>query len=139
MIFYVSFATLQAYDGYATMLGITQGAVEANPLTRSIAGNPPLVWTVKVGTTAVAIAASESLWHRHRRRQAIALMLISNGIATVVAAHKHCGPAPTALTDLASQLNAASSGAGDQAKVMENRAQRASPRRRRVTCRSRES
>jgi len=83
---YSAFTALQAYDAYATTLGVARGAAEANPLTRGIAANPPLVWTLKAGTTAAAIIAAESLWRRHHRRQAIALMVITNGIATAVAA-----------------------------------------------------
>ena len=84
---YASFAGLQAYDAYTTIVGIDRGAAERNPLARSLAAHPAALFVAKATLTATSIGATEYLWRRHRRRAAIAALFVSNGIAAAVAAH----------------------------------------------------
>ena len=84
---YVSFAALQIVDGYTTMTGTTRGAQEANPLMAGAAGNRAALWAVKGGATLATIYVAERLWKNHQRGQAIAVMLLSNGVMAAVAAH----------------------------------------------------
>lgn len=83
---YVSLASLNAIDAYTTSRGIALGAAESNPMMRAVAGSPAGVWAVKGGVTAGSIVIAERLWHRNHKPQAIALMLISNGMMAVVTA-----------------------------------------------------
>ena len=83
---YVSLIGLQAYDGYSTSRGLRYGASEANTVLGSLANNPAALWTLKAGTASVSIYVAERLWRRRHRGQAIALMVVSNGIMAAVAA-----------------------------------------------------
>jgi len=83
---YASYAVLHAYDGYATIAGLQRGAREANPVMSRIAGKPGAVWAIKGGVAAASILVAERLWKRDHRAQAIATMVLSNGIMAVVAA-----------------------------------------------------
>ena len=83
---YVSLAALNVYDAYSTRRGILQGAVETNTAVRAVAGQPVALLAAKAGSTAVSIYFAERLWRRHRRAEAIAVMVVSNGIMAVVAA-----------------------------------------------------
>ena len=83
---YSSFIALQAYDGYATTRGVARGATEANPLLGSLATRPALFWSVKGGVTLGGIYLSERLWKSRRRTSAIAVMVLSNTLMSVVAA-----------------------------------------------------
>jgi hypothetical protein len=84
---YVSFAGLNAYDAASTIDAVKHGAVEANPLLSGMAARPAALWAVKGGVTAVSILASERLWRRGQKRQAVVLMAITNGIMAAVAAN----------------------------------------------------
>ena len=83
---YVSLAALQAYDGYATLRGVTQGARESNVLVSGLAGKPAVFWAVKGSSTAVSIFMAEQLWRRHRRTEAIVTMIAANGVMAAIAA-----------------------------------------------------
>ena len=83
---YVSFAALQIFDGYTTTQKLGHGASEANPFFAPFADHPGVVWGVKAGATAGAIVASELLWRRRQRAQAIAVMVVSNAVLSLVAA-----------------------------------------------------
>jgi hypothetical protein len=83
---YVSLASLNAFDAYSTAAALERGAVEANPMMRGVAGNPAALWAVKGGVTALSIYASERLWRDNRRVAAIAVMAVTNGLMTAVAA-----------------------------------------------------
>jgi hypothetical protein len=84
---YVSFAALQAADGCLTMSGLARGASEANPLLRGAVGNAAVFWAVKSGATLTSIYVAERLWRRNHRVEAIAVMIVSNGILAGVAVH----------------------------------------------------
>jgi hypothetical protein len=83
---YVGLIGLQAYDGYSTSRGLRDGASEANTVLGTLAYHPGALWAVKAGTAFVSIYAAERLWRKDRRGQAIALMILSNGIMAAVAA-----------------------------------------------------
>jgi len=83
---YAALIGLQAYDGYSTSRGLKQGAVEANTFMSRIASHPGALWAAKGGAAFMSIYASERLWRQHRRGQAIALMVVSNGVMAAVAA-----------------------------------------------------
>jgi hypothetical protein len=83
---YVSLAGLNVFDAYSTSKGLALGATEQNPLLKGIAGSPAAMWAVKGGATAVSIYMAERLWRKHRRAEAIAVMVISNGMMAAVAA-----------------------------------------------------
>lgn len=84
---YISFAGLNAYDAYATLTGVSRGATEQNVMMRGAVRSPAAVWAIKGGVTAGAILASERLWPSGHRAQAIGMMIASNVVMTVVAAH----------------------------------------------------
>jgi len=83
---YIGLIGLQAYDGYSTIRGLKQGAVESNAFMSRLANHPGPLWAAKGGAAFMSIYASERLWRQHRRGQAIALMVVSNGIMVAVAA-----------------------------------------------------
>ena len=83
---YVSLAALQAYDGYATLRGVSHGARESNALVSGLAGKPAVFWAFKGSSTAMSIAMAEQLWRRHRRVEAIATMVAANGVMAAIAA-----------------------------------------------------
>jgi hypothetical protein len=84
-VLYGTLAGLQAYDGWSTVKATTHGASEANPFMAGVAGNSGAVWAVKAGTTMASIYAAERLWRRHRRTEAIVMMVAANGVMAMVA------------------------------------------------------
>jgi len=85
-VLYVTFGLLQIFDGFSTLAAVNHGAVELNPVVTGLSGNPAAIWAVKGGVTVLAIATAEGLWRQHRRREAIATMLVANGVMAAVAA-----------------------------------------------------
>jgi hypothetical protein len=83
---YVSLGALNVYDAYSTRSGLANGAVEVNPMMRGVAGNGAALWAVKGTATGVSIYLAERLWRKHRRMEAVAVMLVSNGIMAAVTA-----------------------------------------------------
>ena len=83
---YASLAALQGYDSYSTLRALNQGAVEANPMMRGVAGNSAAIFVAKSASTFASVYVSERLWRGHRRGAAIVLMVAANGIMAVVAA-----------------------------------------------------
>jgi hypothetical protein len=83
---YVSLASLQAYDGYATLRGVRAGATETNPLVGGLAKQPAAFWTVKALSTVTTIYFAEQLWRQNKRTQAIVTMVVANAVMGVVAA-----------------------------------------------------
>jgi len=81
---YVSLAGLHAVDAYTTSKGLSQGAVESNPMMRGVAGNRAMLWAVKGGATAGSIVIAERLWKNNKKGQAIAVMLATNGMMAAV-------------------------------------------------------
>ena len=86
-ILYGSSAFLQSYDAYMTLRALEMGASEINPVLKPISGHPLAFIAVKTGLTAASIFAAEKLWKDHHRRKAVGVMLISNAMMVVIAAH----------------------------------------------------
>jgi Domain of unknown function (DUF5658) len=86
MPLYVSLAALQVTDGVATEWGVNHGRIESNPAFMPFANTPAALWAVKGGVTAGAIYLSERLWRHGHRGEAIATMVVSNGILIGVTA-----------------------------------------------------
>lgn len=78
---------LQAYDGYSTITGVAAGHVEVNPLMAPLVKHPGLVIAAEAVMTLATIAAAETLWRSHHRGQAIAMLIVSNGLMAAVGAH----------------------------------------------------
>jgi hypothetical protein len=84
---YVGSALLQGYDAYSTMTALSRGATEANPMMKTVTGNPMLFIGVKAAVAATSIMAAEKMWKNHNRVGAIIVMAASNGLMAIVAAH----------------------------------------------------
>ena len=81
---YAASIGLQAFDGYSTYVGLRAGNRELNPaMTNS---TPTTLIVAKATMTLTTIAVAEQLWRTHHRGQAIAVMVISNGVMAAVAA-----------------------------------------------------
>jgi hypothetical protein len=52
----------------------------------AIARHPGALWAAKGGASFVSIFMAERLWRQNRRGQAVAVMLLTNGLMTAVAA-----------------------------------------------------
>jgi len=83
---YASFVALQSFDIYSTNKAIANGAHEANPMMKSVVGNPALFYGVKAVATVAPMLAAERMWKTNKAR-AVAIMLMSNGVMAAVAAH----------------------------------------------------
>ena len=84
---YVSLAALNVYDVVSTKQGLARGATESNSGMSGIVGNSASLVAAKAVTTASAILLSEHLWKTHHKMGAVAVMVISNGLMSAVAAH----------------------------------------------------
>jgi len=85
-VLYASYAALQVYDVYSTRQALSRGAREANPLMQPVVGSQGAFWAVKASATIGTIAAAERLWKRDKKAAAIAVLVVSNGVAALVAA-----------------------------------------------------
>ena len=83
---YVSLAGLNAFDAYTTSKGLSRGASESNAVMKAVAGNQAGLWAVKGGVTASSIFIAERLWRGHHKPQAVAVMIITNGMMAAVSA-----------------------------------------------------
>jgi hypothetical protein len=83
---YISLASLQAFDAYSTVHGLSGGAQESNPLMQHIAGNTLGFIALKAATAAVPMILAERMW-KHNKVGAIALMVVANGVSAAVAAN----------------------------------------------------
>ena len=84
---YMTSAALQGYDAMSTMKALKNGGREANPFMQAIVKRPAAFVAMKVGVTAASIMAAEQLWKGNHRLGAIGLMVASNAMMGVVAAH----------------------------------------------------
>jgi hypothetical protein len=84
---YIASAGLQAYDAYSTLSALKLGGVEQNPFMKGITKSPAAFIAVKAGVTAASIVAAEKLWRDNKRWGAIGLMIASNSLMAIVAAH----------------------------------------------------
>jgi hypothetical protein len=84
---YVSLASLEAYDSYSTLKAVNLGAVEGNPLMSGLVDHPAEFLIRKSVVTVASIYTAEHLWRTHKRRSAVLVMVLTNGVMTAVAAH----------------------------------------------------
>ncbi|MFN7916488.1 MAG: DUF5658 family protein [Vicinamibacterales bacterium] len=84
---YAASAALQGYDAYSTLTALKNGGVEANPLMKTVVKNPAAFVALKASVTATSIMASEKLWKSGNRIGAIGVMVASNVMMGMVAAH----------------------------------------------------
>jgi hypothetical protein len=84
---YAASAGLQAFDAYSTLSVLKLGGVEQNPFMKSVVRNPAAFVAVKAGITVASVAAAERLWRGNHRIGAIGLMVASNAMMGIVAAH----------------------------------------------------
>ena len=83
---YASYAGLQAYGIYSTRQALSQGAREANPLMKGVAGSNAGMIALKAGVTVATIVAVERMWKNNNKVGAIAVLVASNSVAAIVAA-----------------------------------------------------
>ena len=83
---YVSFAALQAYDGYSTRQALGHGGQETNASMQTVASHSGMLWAVKAGMATGAVLIAERMW-KQNKVAAIAMMVAANGVAAIVAAH----------------------------------------------------
>jgi hypothetical protein len=84
---YATSAFLQGYDAYSTLTALKAGAVEANPLMKSITKHPAAFVGLKAGVATLSILAAEQMWKRHNRVGAVLTMVASNSLMAMVAAN----------------------------------------------------
>jgi hypothetical protein len=84
---YISLAALNTYDAVSTHRGLATGATEANPTMQAVVGHTASLVAVKALATVGTIVMAEHLWKTHHKGQAVAMMVISNGVMSAVAMH----------------------------------------------------
>jgi hypothetical protein len=84
---YATSAALQGYDAFSTLNALKNGAQEANPLMKGVVQNPAAFVAMKAGVTTASIMAAEQLWKSNHRMGAIGMMVASNVMMGMVAAH----------------------------------------------------
>jgi len=84
---YATSAALQGYDTFSTLNALKSGAREANPLMKSVVKSPTAFVAMKAGVAAGSILAAEQLWKNHHRIGAVGMMVASNVMMGIVAAH----------------------------------------------------
>ena len=78
---------LQAYDCFSMPKAIAANHVAPNPMMAPLVNHPSLVIAAKAGMTIAPIAAAENPWRTNHHRQAIAMLIVSNGLMAAVGAH----------------------------------------------------
>lgn len=84
---YGSAGLLQAYDSFSTLKAVAANHVELNPMMAPLVNHPSLLIAAKGAMTIATIAAAENLWRSNHHKQAIVLLLVSNGLMAAVGAH----------------------------------------------------
>lgn len=84
---YAASAALQGYDAYSTLAALKNGGVEANPLMKNVVKNPAAFVALKAGVAATSIMAAEKMWKSGNRLGAVGVMVASNVMMGMVAAH----------------------------------------------------
>ena len=82
---YVTLATLQGFDIYATSSAVRQGATEVNPVMKPVAGSNVASIVVKAAATAGSIYFTERAWKQNRKGAVILMTAINVATAAVVA------------------------------------------------------
>ena len=81
---YASTAALQALDVHSTMSAFDNGAVEANPMMKGIAGNKAAFFAIKAGVAATTILTARSLAKRNKVAAIVTLIAINSAYAMIV-------------------------------------------------------
>jgi hypothetical protein len=90
MPLYGSLIGLQALDVDSTRRAVASGAGrEANPLMRSVVGQPAALIAVKAGATGAIIFASERLRKAHHPVAAVMMMIGINSAYAMIVAHNY--------------------------------------------------
>jgi hypothetical protein len=84
---YAASAALQGYDAYSTLTALKNGGVEANPLMKNVVKSPAAFVALKASVTATSIVAAEKMWKSGNRIGAVGVMVASNVMMGMVAAH----------------------------------------------------
>jgi hypothetical protein len=84
---YAGFAFLEGFDVHSTITALNGHVREANPVMKTIAGQPAPFLAVKVGVTTLSIVSAERLWKQGHRTSAIATMTALNVFMGYVALH----------------------------------------------------
>ena len=84
---YAASAFLQGYDSFSTLKALKNGAREANPFMQHVVKSPAAFIAVKASVTTASVMAAEQLWKNNHRAGAIGLMIASNAMMGMVAAH----------------------------------------------------
>ena len=84
---YGSAGLLQAYDGFSTLKAVGANHAELNPMMAPLVNHPGLVIAAKAAMTIATISAAEKMWRTNHHKQAIAMLLVSNGVMAAVGAH----------------------------------------------------
>ena len=84
---YAASVALQGYDAYSTLTALKAGAVEANPMMKTITKSPAAFIALKAGTAALSIMAAENMWKSGHKAAAIGVMIASNVAMSYVAAN----------------------------------------------------
>ncbi len=81
---YITYGALQAADITTTLVGLSRGGYEANPLVRGVADRPAALMAVKVGTSVGTYFLVERLRKDKPLAAAITLAAINSTLAVVV-------------------------------------------------------
>ena len=84
---YATSAALQGYDAASTLRALQNGAHEANPMMKSVVKSPAAFVAMKAGVTAASIMSAEQLWKSNHRMGAVGMMVATNVLMGMVAAH----------------------------------------------------
>jgi hypothetical protein len=84
MSLYASTAALQMLDVHSTMTALDNGAVEANPLMKNLAGNKAGFVALKAGVAVSTILATRNMAKRNKVAAIATLIAINSAYAFVV-------------------------------------------------------
>ena len=79
-----SFGALQALDVHSTLGALNRGGVEANPLMKSVTGNPASLIAIKAAGTAGVLYTSERLWKKNPAAAIVFMVGANSAMAWVV-------------------------------------------------------
>jgi hypothetical protein len=81
---YVSTAMLQALDVHSTLLGVSRGATEANPMMSGVTSRKAAFVAVKAGVAVSTILAAKQMSKKNKVAAAMTLIAINSVYAAVV-------------------------------------------------------
>jgi hypothetical protein len=81
---YLSYATLQALDIHSTIGALDRGAVEGNPMMKSLTANPASLIAVKAASSAGVFYTTERLWRKNPAAAVVFMVAANSAMAWVV-------------------------------------------------------